>query len=64
MTGQQELGWCRSCARPVMWIEQPSGKRPPFDVDEHGAVVMENGRPRSHFATCPQAPAWRGKARA
>ena len=59
-----ELGWCRSCGAPVMWIVQPSGKRPPFDVDGQGELVRDvDGRPVSHFGTCPQAAKWRGKAK-
>lgn len=42
-------GACRSCGAPVVWGEL--GHRPhPFNPDG-----------TSHFATCPQADAWRPK---
>lgn len=49
------LGWtadneghCRSCRAEVLWCITPAGKRAPIDPDG-----------KSHFATCPQADAWR-----
>jgi hypothetical protein len=42
------LGRCRSCAAPVMWCMTHRGKRAPIDRDG-----------TNHFATCPNAAAWR-----
>lgn len=39
---------CRSCAAPIVWARTPAGKRAPVNADG-----------TSHFATCPQAEAWR-----
>lgn len=42
-------GKCRSCGAHILWlINERSGKPGPFN---HDGV--------SHFATCPQAKAWR-----
>jgi len=41
---------CRSCAAPVAWAMTPTGRRMPLDPDG-----------KSHFATCPQADAWRSR---
>jgi hypothetical protein len=41
-------GTCRSCGEPVAWCLTSRGKRMPLNPD--GV---------SHFATCPQATAWR-----
>lgn len=59
-----ELGTCRTCGTRVRFVPQPSGKTPPYDVDDAGELVRDDrGRAVSHFATCPQAAAWRGKAK-
>jgi hypothetical protein len=42
---------CRSCRAEVLWCTTPSGKRAPINRDG-----------TSHFATCPQADAWRKRA--
>lgn len=39
---------CRSCSALICWVRTPHGKRMPIDPDG-----------TSHFATCPQADAWR-----
>lgn len=39
---------CRSCHKPITWALTAKGKPAPYDADG-----------RSHFATCPQANAWR-----
>jgi hypothetical protein len=45
---------CRSCGAPIMWAKNDkSGKKAPFDPLHEGDVSV------SHFATCPQAAAWR-----
>lgn len=40
---------CRSCGAPAVWIVTAKGKRMPVNADTG----------ESHFATCPQAGAWR-----
>lgn len=51
--GPGDMGTCRSCGAMVVWVLNPkTGKRPPYNADG-----------TSHFATCPQAPSWKGKAR-
>lgn len=64
-------GVCRSCGAPVTWVQAvKSGKRIPFDGDVvyvrscHDAARRLVGEidptvSPSHFATCPQANAWR-----
>lgn len=42
------LGHCRSCHAAIAWYITPTGKRAPVDRDG-----------TSHFATCPDAQAWR-----
>lgn len=42
------LGHCRSCGAPIAWAITPKGKRAPINRD--GVT---------HFATCPEARAWR-----
>jgi hypothetical protein len=42
------VGSCRSCGASVMWCFTPAGKKAPINPDG-----------TSHFATCPQADAWR-----
>lgn len=44
-------GRCRSCQAMVLWCWTPNGKKAPIDRDG-----------KSHFATCPQADAWRKHA--
>jgi hypothetical protein len=39
---------CRSCNALIVWTVTPHQKRMPVDPDG-----------KSHFATCPQAAAWR-----
>lgn len=50
-----ELSRCRSCQAPIVWRKTPGGKYQPMDFD------LLTGKPTdvSHFATCPQADAWR-----
>lgn len=53
---------CKSCGAAITWVVTNGGKRMPLNperrtvVTDAGAVVT--GR-ESHFATCPQADAWR-----
>lgn len=44
-------GMCRSCRAEVLWCFTPSGKKAPINRDGS-----------SHFATCPQADAWRKRS--
>jgi hypothetical protein len=63
-------GTCRSCGAPIEWgTLRKSGKRMPFnaivpvrtfaDDDRRVVVVVDSTVSTSHFATCPQAHAWR-----
>lgn len=63
---------CRSCGAPIVWVVTPNGNSMPLDaktvtlwqIEPEGA---QEGSPRarpvqvraSHFASCPQADAWR-----
>jgi len=57
-------GECRSCHAEIVWIKTSTGKLIPCDpksvtvVTTDGKVVMGY---TAHFATCPQANAWRVK---
>lgn len=44
------LGHCRSCLAAVLWCYTPAGRKAPANPDGS-----------SHFATCPDGPAWRHK---
>lgn len=46
-----DVSTCRSCAAPIMWCRTPRNLRAPINPDG-----------TSHFATCPQADAWRKRA--
>lgn len=63
-------GTCRSCQAPIVWAEiVKSGKKMPFNpplvalLTDHdkgsGRLVEGVALDESHFATCPNAPAWR-----
>ncbi len=49
-------GECRSCGHRILWTETPNGKLMPLDelCDGPHEPVWE-----SHFASCPDAKAWR-----
>ncbi len=57
-------GKCRSCGADVVFVETANGKRPPFNpvpmADTKG-VLQPAGA--THFATCPAAEEWKGKAK-
>lgn len=59
---------CRSCGATVAWITTPTGKLMPADTElAMGRVYLardDAGRPRSHFATCPDAATWRARQKA
>lgn len=44
------LGHCRSCMAAVLWCYTAAGRKAPANPDGS-----------SHFATCPDGPAWRRK---
>lgn len=65
---------CKSCGAEIVWAKTAAGKAAPYEVDPEGYWATEDGKARqvtlgqqsdgttrytSHFATCPQAPAWR-----
>lgn len=66
---------CRSCQGPIIWAPTATGSRMPLEPHPQGTVVIEDGVAHvtsvpppegvdlyvSHFATCPQAGAWRRK---
>lgn len=45
------IGRCRSCGVEVLWCLTPKGRKAPLDATGE-----------SHFATCPDATAWRAGA--
>lgn len=57
---------CKSCGADIVWIRMESGKQNPCDlawvtmITVNGELVQ--GR-LSHFATCPDANAWRDRHR-
>jgi hypothetical protein len=70
--GSQQRGHCRSCNAPIDWaIAFKTGARIPFnppivllptlplDGDDPKVVRVDMAQTTSHFATCPQAEAWR-----
>lgn len=59
---------CRSCGAAITWYELVSGKRHPFNghdpvplrtghIDNRLVAYMDGAD--SHFATCPDAKAWK-----
>lgn len=73
---------CKSCRKPIVWAYTTAGRKAPFEVDDNGEWILENGTARhvgprpaqidllataqpqrytSHFSSCPDAPAWRGR---
>ena len=52
---------CRSCGASIVWVRTRDSKLMPVDEPtiEAGETVYIHGRHRSHYATCPQGPAWR-----
>lgn len=65
---------CRSCGAALVWAVTAAGKRAPFDAQTslEGTHALVDGKAvhrsaaapgslfhLSHFATCPQAEAWR-----
>jgi hypothetical protein len=59
-----DLGKCRSCGAEVVFVTNPkTGKSPPYNPTEVTVDGKTHKAGASHFATCPQAPDWRGKAK-
>ena len=57
---------CRSCNAEIVWLKTPRAKAMPTDraslgrnFEEYNGGVFSHGTHTSHFATCPQAKAWR-----
>lgn len=53
---------CRGCGAVVYWITTPRGKKMPVDTRAEGGLTPlpdRDGRGVSHFATCPNAEAFR-----
>ena len=52
-----EIHHCRSCGKPIIWMDTASGKNMPIDADTYtpGDAVFDAKKHRSHFATCPKA---------
>jgi glutamate/tyrosine decarboxylase-like PLP-dependent enzyme len=54
---------CQSCGLPIVWFRTKTGKRMPVDAKTTQPTDREDQldlkRHTSHFATCPQADAWR-----
>jgi hypothetical protein len=48
-------GVCRGCHAEVEWYTTPAGRKAPFDLMPKGDSPAIN-----HFATCPEAKAFRG----
>jgi hypothetical protein len=42
------FGRCRSCGAEMLWVVTRNGRHAPYDRDG-----------KSHFASCPEAKAWR-----
>ena len=53
----ESIARCRSCAKPIWWQVNKSGKRQPMDYD------MTQNQPTTmpHHATCPQALRWKAE---
>lgn len=58
---------CRSCGKPIIWVETSAGKKMPLDAKPEKRFVIgsKSGKAHlldthlSHFATCPDAGKWR-----
>lgn len=51
-----------SCRKPIYWIETAKGKRMPIDCDAPGGKLptrTDPGQGVPHWATCPEAKAFR-----
>lgn len=65
---------CLSCGAKIYWVRSEAGKAMPLEPIDGPVFTIRSGdlgvavaQPvkafRSHFATCPDADAWRGKSR-
>lgn len=62
---------CSSCGEPILWVKSMTGKPMPLNAKPEKRVVLIEGDDGtkgavrdtyiSHFATCPQADAFRKK---
>lgn len=39
-------GKCKSCGKPFVWAYTPGGKKAPFEIDNDGEWILENGAAR------------------
>jgi len=53
---------CQSCGALITWITTPRGNAMPIDIAEL-RVSGSTSYGRTHFATCPDAIAWRRATR-
>lgn len=69
MPNDPKLVTCRGCGAPIFFLKTPHGKNHPVDANpvkvwiqdaQTGAWTLQAGFV-SHFATCPQADAFRGR---
>lgn len=70
LDGIRGWGTCRSCHQRIAWFHTyPGGKAMPFNGDPvprksenvDGALVLSLPASASHWASCPQAKAWKKK---
>jgi hypothetical protein len=73
MTYQPKVEPCRSCGAPMVWAKTSTGKWAPFDAKPERRFILHPGEDgvlraeaqptyQSHYATCPDAKAWRAGA--
>jgi hypothetical protein len=70
MTNERKTVTCRGCGAPIFFLKTPQGRNHPVDAnpvkvwirptDNPDAWVLAEGYV-SHFATCPQAEAFRNR---
>ena len=51
-----DAGICKGCGEGIVWIVTKKGKRAPMNLQPDA-----NGKPVSHFATCPDRDKFRRK---
>lgn len=65
------MAQCKSCKKSILWAITKSGRKIPVDRDVEIAQLWETGEPVefdpttmiSHFATCPDAMAFRKRGK-
>ena len=70
------MATCKGCGAEILWLKTMTGKTMPVDIPPEKRIVIiydrvigeERGEVKdsyvSHFATCPQADAFRKKEKA